>query len=323
MNKKRALITGIYGQDGAYLAKLLLEEGYIVYGMKRRSASSVPWRLQKLGLLGNDRLKIVDGDMTDMVSLQRVAEEAIPSEVYNTAAMSHVGTSFSQPIASAEINGLGALMLAEVLRNTNRDARLLQCSTSELYGVLPHEHQSGELFHPRSPYGIAKLFAYWTMRNYREAYNMFAVNSICYNHESILRSVEFVTRKITKGVADIKYGREKVIKLGNIDARRDWGHAADFTRGMYMMLQAQEPDDFVIATGETHSIREFLALAFDVAGLGAYEKYIEIDPAFYRPAEVPDLKGDPSKIKAVLGWEPTIRFEALVKEMVLSDLADG
>lgn len=651
MTKKRALITGIYGQDGAYLAKLLLDEGYIVYGMKRRSASSIPWRLQKLGVLGNDRLKIVEGDITDIISLQKIVEEAMPGEVYNTAAMSHVGTSFAQPIVSAEVNGIGVLNLLEVLKNTNMDAKFLQCSTSELFGTLPHELQSGEVFHPRSPYGIAKLFAYWTVRNYREAYKMFAVNSVCYNHESPLRGIEFVTRKATMGIADIKYGRAKVIRLGNIDAKRDWGHAADYCvdldskiltpegfkgreqisngdaiinynlgedrweydtvervydvkhsgemytmtgngiefrcspnhtiyykrrsinhkswlefewkkctaseafemmrdlqirakynfcfpgftglsdnvhdadisddmamlmgyilsegclykpreiggglrlsisqskkkyydelkecidrlgleyrederedsvvefvftsksrdvildnfdgydihrmpkwvygfsarqmtilfnavmngdgcwsamsyssarkelamsvqdlasilgyrtklhrrasgqyevsifssakksrhnfiteitkssveeniwcvetrnngtiitkkndtifvsgncRAMHMMLQAPDPDDFVIATGETHSIREFLALAFDIAGLGDYEKYIEIDPAFYRPAEVPDLKGDPSKIKKALGWEPTVKFEQLVKEMVLSDLS--
>lgn len=320
MTKKVAMITGVYGQDGAYLTKLLLEEGYLVYGVKRRSASSVPWRLEKLGLLGHERLRIIDGDVTDPISMQKVVDEARPDEVYNTAAMSHVGVSFNQPVASAQINGIGVLNVLEALRSARPEAKFLQCSTSELYGILPHERQSGELFHPRSPYGIAKLFAYWTTKNYREAYKMFTCNSICYNHESPLRGVEFVTRKITCGIADIKAGRAKVIKLGNIDAKRDWGHAADFTRGMHMMLLADAPDDYVMATGESHSIKEFLSLAFEIAGLGNYEKYIEIDPAFYRPAEVPDLKGDFSKIKEKLGWEPHITFEGLVEEMVLSDL---
>jgi len=320
MHKKVALITGIYGQDGAYLAQLLLSEGYLVYGVKRRSASSVPWRLQKLGLLGHERLHIIDGDVTDFISMQKTIEEARPDEVYNTAAMSHVGVSFSQPVAAAQINGIGVLHVLEALRVTKPEAKFLQCSTSELYGVLPHEQQSGELFHPRSPYGIAKLFGYWTTKNYREAYKMFTCNSICYNHESPLRGVEFVTRKITCGIADIKAGRAQVIKLGNIDAKRDWGHAADFTRGMHMMMLSDTPDDYVMATGESHSIKEFLALAFEVAGLGDYEKYIEIDPAFYRPSEVPDLKGDPTKIREKLGWEPVIKFEQLVREMVLSDL---
>jgi GDPmannose 4,6-dehydratase len=320
MHTKRALVTGVYGQDGSYLAKLLLEKGYMVYGMKRRSASSVPWRLQKLGVLGNDRLKIIDGDVTDMIAIQKIVEEAMPAEVYNTAAMSHVGVSFTQPLVTAQINGLGVLMLLESLKLINKEARFLQCSTSELYGTLPPEEQSRGVFHPRSPYGVAKLFAYWTVVNYREAYGSFACNAISYNHESQLRGVEFVTRKITRGIADIKAGRIDRIKLGNIDAKRDWGHAADFVKGFHMMLQAPEAEDYILATGESHSVREFLEVAFRTAGLGDYEKYVEIDPALYRPAEVPDLKGNPSKIKEKLGWEPVIKFDKLVEEMVLSDL---
>jgi len=318
---KRALVTGIYGQDGGFLAKQLLEEGCEVWGVKRRSASSVPWRLEALGILDHPNLKILEGDVTDPISMLDCVSTSRPEEVYNTAAMSHVGTSFKQPLATAQIDGLGVLNILEAIRTQAPEARFVQCSTSELYGNLPPEKQSLGIYHPRSPYGIAKLFGFWTTVNYRETYNLFACNSICYNHESALRGSEFVTRKITLGLADIVTGRSKVIKLGNIDAKRDWQHAKDACRAMTMMARATTPDDFVVATGESHSVREFLQLAVRKAGLGEdYESFIEIDPQFYRPAEVPDLKGNPTKIMKELGWKPTISYDQLVAEMVNYDV---
>ena len=318
--EKKALVTGIYGQDAAYLAEYLISKGYMVYGAKRRSASSSPWRLEQLGLLTNERLQILECDITDPCSLHTTIKETRPHEIYNTAAMSHVGTSFSQPIVSANVNALGVLNILEAIRQIDANIKFMQCSTSELYGNLSYSEQSKTLFHPRSPYGVAKLFGYWTAVNYREAYNIFAANAISYNHESSLRGEEFVTRKITKGIADIVVGKKAFISLGNIDAKRDWGHAKDFVKGFHKILNHHTPGDFVLATGESHSVREFLDIAFRVAGLGNYEKYIVIDPKFFRPAEVPDLKGDASYTKEVLGWEPEISFEELVKEMVVNDL---
>jgi len=317
---KVALVTGIYGQDAAYLTQYLIGLDYEVYGAKRRSASSSPWRLRELGLLNNERLHVIECDVTDIISVSRTIKEINPDEIYNTAAMSHVGTSFSQPIVSAEVNGIGVLNILESVKSHNTGIKFMQCSTSELYGSLSHDEQSKDLFHPRSPYGVAKLFGYWTAVNYREAYDMFTSNAISYNHESPLRGPEFVTRKITKGIADIVVGNSSYISLGNIDAKRDWGHARDFVKGFHASLQIDKPDDFVFATGESHSVREFLEIAFRVAKLGNYERYIEINPKFYRPAEVQDLKGDPSKAKKILNWEAETTFEELVEEMTINDL---
>ncbi len=318
---KKALVTGIYGQDGGFLAKQLLQENYEVWGVKRRSASSIPWRLEALGILSHPNLHIIEGDVTDPISMLDCVKRSQPDEVYNTAAMSHVGTSFKQPLATAQIDGLGVLNILEAIRTLAPEARFVQCSTSELYGNLPPEQQSLGVYHPRSPYGVAKLFGFWTTVNYRETYNIFACNSICYNHESALRGEDFVTRKITLGLADIVAGKSKVIKLGNIDARRDWQHAKDACRAMIMMARADVADDFVVATGESHSVREFIQLAVKKAGLGDdCERFIEIDPQFYRPAEVPDLKGNPDKIMKTLGWKPITSYEQLVEEMVNYDV---
>ena len=321
MNKKRALVTGAYGQDGAYLISHLLNDGYFVYGLKRRSASSTPWRLEELGVLGHEKLRIVDGDVTDIVSISRVIEEAQPNYIFNTAAMSQVHVSFSQPIASANINGVGVVNLLESVKSINPEIRVLNCATSELYGTLPPEQQGSDvLFHPVSPYACSKLYAFWMMRVYRDAYHMFTVNSICWNHESFLRGAEFVTRSISTSVAKIKAGKQKSLKIGNLAARRDWGHASDYTRCMIKMLLHDEACDWPVATGISHSVRDFVEMAFDVAGISNYEKYIEVDPVLFRPAEVPHLCFKPTKTMEVLDWAPTVTFEQLVKEMVDADI---
>lgn len=315
--RKVALVTGVPGQDSAYLSQLLIEKGYLVYGMCRQSSSRSFWRFEELGLLGNSNLKIVEGDLTDIVSLQKVVEEARPNEVYNLGAMSHVGTSFNQPILVSEVNGLGVLKILETIKNTN--TKFVQASTSELYGTLPSEQQSGELFRPRSQYGLGKLYGYWATKLYRD-FGEFTCNSICYNHSSKLRTESFVSRKITKAIANIKAGRQEAVSLGNVSTSRDWMHAIDAVNAMFLMLQHDTPGDWVVASGTSHSIKEFLEIAFDYAGLGDYEKYLKIDPAFFRPSDVPYLVGNPERTIKELGWERTITFEAMVKEMVDADI---
>ncbi|MDR3183676.1 MAG: GDP-mannose 4,6-dehydratase [Planctomycetaceae bacterium] len=343
-NGKTALITGITGQDGAYLARLLTDKGYAVHGIVRRASSPNTVRLETLFPDKNMRPVLHHGDMTDAGGLTRIVAEVRPDEIYNLAAMSHVQVSFDNPEYTGNVDGLGVIRILEAVRETGLAAqcRFYQASTSELYGGLNNEACNETTpFHPRSPYGIAKLYGYWATVNYREAYGMFACNGILFNHESPLRGETFVTRKITKAVAAYKNSIERkepvdsqtaVLKLGNIDARRDWGHAADYVAGMYLMLQQPEPDDYVLATGENHSVRDFVEAAFAAAGRtiewrgsGEAEKafdtatgnlLVEIDPAFYRPAEVPVLLGDPSKARAKLGWQPQYTFAGLVNEMM-------
>ena len=317
--KKTAVVTGITGQDGSYLTELLLEKDYKVYGLKRRTSSN------SLGcsahLEGAQDLEVVEGDLLDLPSLQNLCKLARPDEFYNLAAQSHVGSSFKQPIYTLQTTGLGVLNCLEAIRDSGIYTRFYQASTSELFGGQTGETRTNEdaPFHPRSPYGCAKLFGFWITINYREAFKMFACNGILFNHESPRRGSNFVTRKITLGVANIMAGHQEKLYLGNLDAKRDWGHARDFVRGMWLMLNHTEPSDYVLATGETHSIREFCTLAFSHAGLGDYQKYVEIDPRFYRPTEVDVLLGDWSKAYEELCWEPSTSFEQLVKEMVNAD----
>lgn len=315
---KKALITGISGQDGAYLARLLLQKGYQVFGLLARRSTSTVWRLEELGVL--DQVKILEGDLGDLSSLIRAVSESEADEVYNLAAQSFVGTSWRQPLLTAQVTGLGAVALLEAIRVVNQDIRFYQASTSELFGKVAESPQKETTpFHPRSPYGVSKLFAHWSTTNYRESYNMFCCSGILFNHESPLRGLEFVTRKITDGVARIKAGKLEVLKLGNLEARRDWGFAGDYVSAMWSMLQQDEPEDYVIATGRTVSVGEFCRLAFSAAGL-EWEKYVETDPAFLRPAEVELLCGDASKAKGELGWEPEVSLEELVSMMVQRDL---
>jgi GDPmannose 4,6-dehydratase len=320
MDKKIAVITGVTGQDFSYLAELLLEKDYKIYGLKRRTAS---------GSLGNsahlaDKIEVVEGDILDLSSLCKLCKLAKPHEFYNLAAQSDVRLSFDEPLVTLQTTGVGVSNCIEAIRDSGIHTRFYQASSSELYGGINGVVKSNELtsFHPRSPYGIAKITGYWLTVNAREAYRMFACNGILFNHESPRRGPNFVTRKITLGIRNIKQGKTKKIYLGNLDAMRDWGHARDFTRGMWMMLNHNEPGDYVLATGKVHTIRYFCKVAFEKAGLGSYEPYVDIDPRFYRPSEVDVLIGDYTKAKTVLGWEPEISFENLVSEMVESDLKD-
>jgi GDPmannose 4,6-dehydratase len=334
---KRAVVTGITGQDGAYLTQLLLNKGYHVYGTYRRTSSVNFWRLDELGITGHENLHLVEYDLTDLSSTIRLLERAEALEVYNLAAQSFVGVSFEQPITTAEITGVGALNLLEAIRTVDASIRFYQASTSEMFGKVQAVPQSESTpFYPRSPYGVAKLFAHWSTINYRESYNIFGASGILFNHESPLRGKEFVTRKITDAIARIKLGQQQVLELGNLDAKRDWGHAAEYVEGMWRMLQADEPDTFVLATGRTETVREFVQLACNAAGIkvqfeGAGESEIGVDtetgntivrvnPAFYRPAEVDLLVGDASKAANVLGWQPKTTLEALCNEMVEADL---
>ena len=314
---KRALITGITGQDGSYLAELLLDKGYEVFGMLRRSSSETTERIDHLG----DRVKFVSGDLLDQSSLLDAIEEALPDEVYNLAAQSFVGTSWKEPVYTADVDGLGVTRMLEALRRVTPDARFYQASSSEMFGKVKESPQTEDTpFHPRSPYGVAKVYGYFITLNYRESYGMHASNGILFNHESPRRGIEFVTRKITDGVARIATGRATELALGNLDAQRDWGYAGDFVEAMWLMLQQDEPGDYVIATGETHTVREFCQIAFAHAGLD-YEQYVTQDPRFMRPAEVDVLLGDASKAKRMLGWEPKVTFAQLVEMMVDTDLA--
>jgi GDPmannose 4,6-dehydratase len=315
---KSALITGITGQDGAYLAKFLLEKGYKLYGLARRTSTVTTERLEYLGIGG--RVELLDGDLTDFASILHSIEQARPDEFYNLAAQSFVHTSFKQPILTAQVTGLGVLNCLEAIRTIDPRIRFYQASTSEMFGKIKQEVQGEETpFHPRSPYGAAKMFGYWITVNYRESYNMFAGNGILFNHESPLRGLEFVTRKVTDAAARIKLGKQKELRLGNIDSKRDWGYAGDYVEAMWLMLQQNEPDDYVIATGRSTTVRDMCRIAFSCVGLN-YEDYVVIDPKFYRPAEVDVLLGNPGKARAKLGWEPKTTLEELITMMVEADM---
>jgi len=314
---KTALITGITGQDGSYLAELLLEEGYRVVGMTRRTSTDVHERIQHIF----DDIEFVSGDLLDQTSMTTIVETVRPDEVYNLAAQSFVPASWSQPVLTGEFTALGVTRVLEAIRATNPKIRFYQASSSEMFGKVQAVPQNESTpFYPRSPYGVAKVYGHWITVNYRESYDMFAVSGILFNHESKRRGKEFVTRKISDGVARIKLGLQKELLLGNLDAQRDWGYAGDYVRAMWMMLQRDHADDFVIATGRTHSVRDFCRIAFESAGLGSYERYVRTDPRFVRPAEVDLLIGDPSKAHRVLGWKPEVSFEQLVEMMVEADL---
>jgi GDPmannose 4,6-dehydratase len=325
---KRALITGITGQDGSYLAELLLDKGYEVWGVIRRSSSFNTGRVEHIYRDPHDlgtRLRLKYGDLNDASSLSTILGDLRPDEVYNLAAQSHVRVSFDIPEYTGEVTGLGAVRLLEAMRRVELKARFYQASSSELYGKVHETPQTERTpFHPRSPYAAAKAYAFYITQNYREAYGMFAVNGILFNHESPRRGETFVTRKITRAATRIKLGLQDKLFLGNLEAKRDWGFAGDYVEAMWLMLQAENPDDFVIATGETHSVREFVEKTFGLLDLD-HRRHVEHDPRYERPAEVDLLLGDATKAKKVLGWEPKIGFDALVRMMVDSDLelADG
>jgi len=313
---KTALITGITGQDGSYLADFLVEKGYRVYGMVRRTSSENLWRVHHL----HDKIQLVFGDLLDQNSLITALQESEPDEVYNLAAQSFVPTSWNQPVLTGEFTALGVTRMLEAIRVANRKIRFYQASSSEMFGKVRAIPQSEETpFYPRSPYGVAKCYGHFLTVNYRESYGMYACSGILFNHESPRRGLEFVTRKITYGVAGIKHGLQAKLRLGNLDARRDWGYAADYVTAMWAMLQQEEADDYVVATGETHSMQEFAERAFARAGLD-WRQHVEVDDALIRPAEVDLLVGDPSKARNVLGWKPTVTFEGLVNLMVDADL---
>ncbi|HTJ26918.1 MAG TPA: GDP-mannose 4,6-dehydratase [Candidatus Limnocylindria bacterium] len=316
MSKKTALITGITGQDGSFLAELLLEKGYRVVGMTRRSSTDVHERIQHIV----DEIEFVSGDLLDQSSISSIVAAVKPDEIYNLAAQSFVPTSWHQPVLTGEFTALGVTRVLEAVRSVDPKIRFYQASSSEMFGKVQAVPQNEETsFYPRSPYGVAKVYGHWITVNYRESYDLFAVSGILFNHESERRGKEFVTRKITDGVARIKLGLQKELRLGNLDAQRDWGFAGDYVRAMWLMLQQDRPDDYVVATGRTHAVREFVRLAFAAADLD-WEPYVVVDPRFYRPAEVDLLVGDPAKARTVLGWEPEISFEALVERMVRADL---
>jgi GDPmannose 4,6-dehydratase len=320
MTAKRALITGVTGQDGAYLAQLLLEKGYAVTGIVRRSshAGVFDHRLKWLGIL--DAVELVDGNLLDLSALMRIVQAAKPDEIYNLAAQSFVTSSWQQPLLTGQVTGLGAVHLLECLRSVAPHARYYQASTSEMFGLIQEERQSESTpFYPRSPYGVAKLYAHWMTINYRESFGLHASNGILFNHESPLRGVEFVTRKVTDAVARIKLGKQRELRLGNIDAKRDWGHARDYVQAMWLMLQQDRPDDYVIATGRTTTVRDMCAIAFKHVGLNI-DDHLVIDPALFRPAEVEVLLGNPAKAKATFGWEAQTSLEALITEMVDADI---
>ena len=317
MATKTALITGITGQDGSYLAELLLDRGYRVIGMTRRTSTEVHERIEHLV----DRVEIVSGDLLDQSSMSQLIAAFRPDEVYNLAAQSFVPASWTQPVLTGEFTALGVTRVLEAIRAVDPGIRFYQASSSEMFGKVQETPQSETTsFYPRSPYGVAKVYGHWITVNYRESYNIFAVSGILFNHESERRGKEFVTRKISDGVARIKLGLQERLHLGNLESRRDWGFAGDYVRAMWSMLQHDVPDDYVIATGRTHSVREFCRLAFAAAGLD-YEAHVVEDPRFVRPAEVDLLIGDSSKAKRVLGWEPSVAFEELVSRMVAADLA--
>jgi GDPmannose 4,6-dehydratase len=313
---KRALITGITGQDGSYLAELLLEKGYEVYGLTRRLSANNYWRIEHI----LDRVTLLPGDLLDQLSLIKVLDKVRPHELYNLAAMSFEPASWDQPMLTGEFNAQGVTRVLEAVRQVDPKIKMYQASSSEMFGKVREVPQT-ELtpFYPRSPYGVTKVFSHYITVNYRESYDLFAVSGILFNHESPRRGLEFVTRKVTDGVAKIKLGRAKSLGLGNLDACRDWGFAGDYVRAMWLMLQQPAPDDYVIATGEAHSVKRLVEIAFAHVGLD-WEKYVKLDPAFLRPAEVDHLIGDASKARRELKWEPSVTFEGLVKMMVDADL---
>jgi GDPmannose 4,6-dehydratase len=317
MASRVALITGITGQDGSYLAEFLLAKGYRIHGIVRRLSSP---NISNISAI-RDQIDIIDGDLMDQSSLSQAITRSNPDEVYNLGAQSFVGASFSQPVLTGEIDGLGTLRLLEAVRVSAPQAKFYQASSSEMFGHVESEPQNERTpFHPRSPYGVAKVYAYWACVNYREAYSMAVSNGILFNHESPRRGLEFVTRKISDGVARIALGKADSITLGNLDARRDWGYAPDYVDLMWRTLQQDQPGDFVGATGEAHTVREFLQEACKVAGIDNWERLVKVDPRFNRPSEVYSLRGDASKAKRVLGWEPTVRFKDLVQRMVRADM---
>ncbi|OMG65217.1 GDP-mannose 4,6-dehydratase [Stutzerimonas balearica] len=338
MSSKTAIVTGITGQDGAYLTQLLLEKGYKVFGTYRRTSSVNFWRLEEVGAIGHPNLELVEHDLTDLGASIRLMEQAQPQEVYNLAAQSFVGVSFNQPITTAEITGLGAVNLLEAIRIVDPKIRFYQASTSEMFGEVQQIPQTEATpFYPRSPYGVAKLYAHWMTINYRESYGIFGTSGVLFNHESPLRGKEFVTRKITDAAARISLGKQDCLQLGNLDAKRDWGFAKEYVEGMWRMLQADNPDTFVLATNRTETVRDFVSLAFkavdiqlDWQGREENERgidsktgktLVQVNPRFYRPAEVDLLIGNPEKAKAILGWAPKTTLEELCKLMVESDLA--
>ncbi len=313
---KKALITGITGQDGSYLAELLLEKGYEVYGLVRRLSTPNITRIDNI----IDKINLVEGDLTDQSSLNSAMKHVEPDEVYNLAAQSFVGTSWNQPVLTSDVTGLGAVRVLESVKNYSESAKVYQASSSEMFGKVCESPQNENTkFYPRSPYGCAKVYAYWICVNYRESYNLFISNGILFNHESPRRGLEFVTRKITDGVARIYHGRTKELRLGNLDAKRDWGYAKDYVEAMWLILQQKKPVDYVIATGESHSVKEFVERAFSEVGLD-WKDYVKVDPKFMRPAEVDFLVGDASKARRELGWKPKVKFEELIKIMVKADL---
>jgi GDPmannose 4,6-dehydratase len=317
LSQKTALITGITGQDGSYLAEFLLEKGYRVVGMTRRTSTDVHERIEHL----TDRIEIVSGDLLDQSSMTNLIAELRPSEVYNLASQSFVPTSWNQPVLTGEFTALGVTRVLEAVRSVDPSIRFYQASSSEMFGKVVETPQNERTpFYPRSPYGVAKVYGHWITVNYRESYDMFAVSGILFNHESERRGKEFVTRKISDGVARIKLGLAGQLALGNLEARRDWGFAGDYVRAMWLMLQAPKPDDYVVATGRAHTVRDFCRLAFAAVDLD-YEKFVVQDPRFMRPAEVDVLVGDPAKAQGELGWRPETSFEELVESMVRADLA--
>jgi GDPmannose 4,6-dehydratase len=317
MATKRALITGITGQDGSYLAELLLDRGYEVHGMVRRSSTETFARIEHL----RDRITLHQGDLLDHRSLTDALRASRPDEIYNLAAMSFVAASWIQPTLTAEFTGVGVTRLLEAMREVCPEARFYQASSSEMFGKVRETPQNERTpFYPRSPYGVAKAYGHFITVNYRESYGLHATSGILFNHESPRRGLEFVTRKITWHAAAIRLGKRDKLRLGNLDAKRDWGYAKDYVEAMWLMLQQDEPDDYVIATGETHSVRECVEIAFDQAGVPDWERYVEIDPSLLRPAEVDLLVGDASKARRVLGWEPRTTFEELIRLMVDADL---
>jgi GDPmannose 4,6-dehydratase len=314
--KRRALITGVTGQDGSYLAEWLLEKGYEVFGIVRRSSAPNLWRIEHI----LDRIELRPADLLDQLSLLKILDEVRPQEFYNLAAMSFVPASWDQPLLTGEYNAQGVTRALEAVRQVDTKIRFYQASSSEMFGKVRAVPQSEETpFYPRSPYGVSKVYGHYITVNYRESYDLFACSGILFNHESPRRGLEFVTRKVTDGVARIKLGLSKELRMGNLDARRDWGFAGDYVRAMWLMLQQDEPDDYVIATGETHSVRELIEVAFGHAGLD-WKKHVTLDQRFLRPAEVDLLIGTPAKAKAKLGWTPTVDFAGLVKMMVDADL---
>ena len=314
---KRALITGINGMDGSYLAELLLEKGYEVYGMERRSSSKNRTNTGNL----EGKINFINGDLTDQNSLLRCLKESDPDEVYNLGSQSFVGESWNTPEQTSDVTGLGVLRVLEAIREYGKDIKFYQASTSEMFGrMVENPAKETTPFYPRSPYGVAKLYGHWITKNYRESYDMFNCSGILFNHESERRGIEFVTRKITDGIARIHLGLSDYITLGNLDSKRDWGYSPDYVESMWMMLQQNEPDDYVIATGVDHTIREFLDTAFQHIGIVQWDKYVKQDPRFMRPAEVAVLCGDATKAKEKLGWIPKTSFEEMVSKMVANDI---